>query len=108
MREPASNQNPLPPGALVSLADVLHYIAQDGYLSRRSAAGFLGLSIRTLDQYREIPRYRIGGKILYRRSELVLWMEGHREPTQPQVAISKSARRARLDELRRRALEMTR
>ena len=46
----------------------------DRYLSLRSLATYAGLSIRTLRGYlgrrhAPLPHYRIGGKILVRRSE---------------------------------------
>lgn len=50
----------------------------DRYLSLRSLATYAGLSIRTLRGYlgrrhAPLPHYRIGGKILVRRSEFDRW-----------------------------------
>ena len=50
----------------------------DRYLSLRSLAAYAGLSIRTLRGYlgrrhAPLPHYRIGGKILVRRSEFDRW-----------------------------------
>jgi len=50
----------------------------DRYLSLRSLATYAGLSIRTLRGYLRrphapLPHYRIGGKILVRRSEFDRW-----------------------------------
>ena len=50
----------------------------DRYLSLRSLATYAGLSIRTLRGYlarrhAPLPHYRIGGKILVRRSDFDQW-----------------------------------
>jgi hypothetical protein len=50
----------------------------DGYLPLVGLAGYCGLSVRTLRGYlthaaRPLPHYRIGGKILVRRSEFDTW-----------------------------------
>jgi len=50
----------------------------DRYLSLRSLATYAGLSIRTLRghigrRHAPLPHYRIGGKILVRRSEFDRW-----------------------------------
>lgn len=50
----------------------------DGYLSLKGLAAYSSLSVRTLRGYlvhpsRPLPCYRIGGKILVRRSEFDAW-----------------------------------
>jgi predicted DNA-binding transcriptional regulator AlpA len=50
----------------------------DRYLSLRSLAMYSGMSVRTLRGYlvrrhAPLPHYRIGGKILVRRSEFDRW-----------------------------------
>ena len=50
----------------------------DGYLSLRSLATYAGISVRTLrallvHRHAPLPHYRIGGKILVRRSEFDRW-----------------------------------
>jgi len=50
----------------------------DRYLSLRSLATYAGLAVRTLRGYlirrhEPLPHYRIGGKILVRRSEFDRW-----------------------------------
>ncbi len=50
----------------------------DRYLSLRSLAIYAGMSVRTLRGYlvrrhAPLPHYRIGGKILVRRSEFDRW-----------------------------------
>jgi excisionase family DNA binding protein len=51
----------------------------DGYLSLRTLAAYAGLSVRTLrarltNGSRPLPHYRVGGKILVRRTEFDAWM----------------------------------
>ena len=53
-------------------------VADDRYLSLRSLAAYAGMSIRTLRallvrRHAPLPHYRIGGKILLRRSEFDQW-----------------------------------
>lgn len=50
----------------------------DGYLPLKALAGYSGLSVRTLRGYlahrsRPLPHFRIGGKILVKRSEYDVW-----------------------------------
>ncbi len=50
----------------------------DAYLPLRALAGYSGLSVRTLRGYlvhasSPLPHYRIGGKVLVRRSEFDAW-----------------------------------
>jgi excisionase family DNA binding protein len=52
-------------------------------LSKKEAAKYLSLSIRTLDtRIHEIPHFRIGKKRLFKKSELNEWMEHYREMPQ--------------------------
>jgi excisionase family DNA binding protein len=53
-------------------------VVDDRYLSVRSLATYAGMSIRTLRallvrRHAPLPHYRIGGKILIRRSEFDQW-----------------------------------
>ena len=55
----------------------------DPFLSLRALATYSGLSVRTLrdcitDPLRALPCYRVGAKILVRRSEFDGWMRQHR------------------------------
>lgn len=57
--------------------------ALDPFLSLRALASYAGLSVRTLREYldhpsRPLPHYRVGGKILVRRSEFDGWIIAHR------------------------------
>lgn len=50
----------------------------DAYFSLKTLAGYSGLSVRRLrecltDRARPLPYYRIGGKILVRRSDFDQW-----------------------------------
>lgn len=54
---------------------------KQGYLSKAQAAAYLCLSTRTLEKHLQtIPHFRVGRKILFRRSELDQWLEQYREP----------------------------
>ena len=62
----------------------------DAYLPLRALAGYSGLSVRTLRGYLShasspLPHYRIGGKVLVRRSEFDQWVEGFRVRVQAGV-----------------------
>jgi excisionase family DNA binding protein len=51
---------------------------EDRYLSIRSLSAYAGMSVRTLRallvrRHAPLPHYRIGGKILVRRSEFDQW-----------------------------------
>lgn len=53
--------------------------AEDGWMDATRAARYLDLSPNTFDKYRydefySIPGYRVGGKILYKREDLDLWV----------------------------------
>ena len=57
-----------------------------GYVSLKALAAYSGLSVRTLRDYlrdrtRPLPHYRIGGKILVRRSEFDAWVDQFRATT---------------------------
>jgi hypothetical protein len=56
----------------------------DPWMPLRALAGYSGLSVRTLRDYinaplRALPCYRIGVKVLVRRSEFDAWMLQHRQ-----------------------------
>jgi excisionase family DNA binding protein len=70
-----------PPKGTIEIQEVLRYLACDRFLSKRSAAAYLGVSLRTLETQRDIPRFRFGrngAKILFKKSELDQWMERYR------------------------------
>jgi hypothetical protein len=68
-------------------------LVEDAYLPLRALSGYSGLSIRTLREHlvhvvRPLPHYRVGGKILVRRSEFDSWITKFREvPIEPVSAL---------------------
>lgn len=64
----------------------------DPFLSLKALASYSGLSVRTLRHYIELPPdealpcYRVGGKILVRRSELDGWIAQYRSRGRPGLA----------------------
>lgn len=67
-------------GTVVSVQEILAYVDRDRYLDKRQAAEYTGLSTRTLEgRLDEIPHFRVGKKILFKKSELDQWIEKYRE-----------------------------
>jgi len=65
---------------VVSVQEVLLYFSQDRYLDKKEAAAYTSLSTRNLEaRLPEIPHFRVGQKILFKKSELDRWMETCRE-----------------------------
>jgi excisionase family DNA binding protein len=65
--------------------------ALDPFLSLRALANYSCVSVRKLREYLEdsanpLPHYRLGGKILVRRSEFDTWMATFRQVGQANVA----------------------
>ena len=59
-------------------------IPMDPYLSLKALASYSDLSVRKLREYLDdlahpLPCYRVGGKILVRRSEFDAWMAAYRQ-----------------------------
>ena len=53
---------------------------RDRYMDKREAATYTSLSTRTLEErLREIPHFRVGRKVLFKKSELDRWIEQFRE-----------------------------
>jgi excisionase family DNA binding protein len=65
----------------VSVAEILHYVADDRYLSLDEACRYLSLSKRTIRSHLlEIKYYRFGErKLLFKKSDLDRWMERYLE-----------------------------
>jgi lambda repressor-like predicted transcriptional regulator len=66
------------PGAVDQREATAVVRVDDAYLPLRRLAAYAGLSVRTLRAYlthpsSPLPHYRIGGKILVRRSEFDAW-----------------------------------
>jgi excisionase family DNA binding protein len=68
-------------GTLVSVKEILGYLAQDRYLNLTEASGYLGFSKRGIrDRLDEIPHRRLGTRLLlFKKSELDTWLEQYRE-----------------------------
>jgi excisionase family DNA binding protein len=63
----------------------------DPFLSLKALASYSGLSVRKLrdllaDPTSSVPHYRVGGKILVRRSEFDAWMQQYRPKGNTNVA----------------------
>jgi len=64
---------------LVSVREVLNFIESDRYMDLTGAVEYLPLSERTIREHlNEIPHFRYGKKIIFRKSELDQWMETFR------------------------------
>jgi excisionase family DNA binding protein len=66
--------------ATVSVSEVVQYLERaTSYLPLTQAAEYLGVSRRFLESRKaEIPHYRPGGKLLFKRSDLDQWMAQYR------------------------------
>jgi excisionase family DNA binding protein len=59
---------------------VLQYLREDCYLDKAESAKYLGVSVRTFEGWMDrLPKYRPGGKPLFKRSELDEFMRRHEE-----------------------------
>jgi hypothetical protein len=68
------------PNALVRLGEILSLLDRDCFLDKRNSARFCGVGLRTFESWMDrIPRYRPSGKVLFRKSELIQFMERHQE-----------------------------
>ncbi len=77
---------------VVSIQEVLLHFDRDRYMDKRGAAEYTSLSVRNLESHLdEIPHFRVGNKILFKKSELDRWMEAHRESTQNLDRIAEEA-----------------
>jgi len=64
----------------VSVREILSYIDSDRYMTLERVLEYLPLSERNIrERLPEIPHYRVGKRLLFKKSELDLWMENHRE-----------------------------
>jgi excisionase family DNA binding protein len=68
-----------------ALVEPLHVgISFNPFLSLKTLASYSGLSVRKLREYLDnpmhpLPQYRVGGKILVRRSEFDAWIVAYRQ-----------------------------
>jgi|SoiMethySBSTD1v2_1073268.scaffolds.fasta_scaffold5691537_1 excisionase family DNA binding protein len=64
----------------VSVREILSYLDRDRFFDKRQASDYLSICVRSLEErLKEIPHFRVGAKILFKKSELDVWMERHRE-----------------------------
>jgi len=65
---------------VVSVKEVLAYMAQDRYFNLAGASQYTSISESTLRHREDLPRYKVGTKILlFRKSELDTWLSKFRE-----------------------------
>jgi len=65
---------------VVSVREVLAYMARDRFFTLTEASEYSRISGRTLRDRDDLPRYRVGKKILlFKKSELDAWLEQFRE-----------------------------
>ena len=77
----------LPPDVLEAIAEraaeiVLARLNASGpspWLTLAEAAAYLGWSRQRLYKRRDVPRYKHGARVMYRRDELDAFLEGHAE-----------------------------
>ena len=69
------------------MREILKYFGHDRYLSLSDSVDYLCLAERTIrGLLDEIPHFRVGKKLLFKKSELDQWMERCREdPGDPDV-----------------------
>jgi excisionase family DNA binding protein len=66
--------------SLVSVRDVPAYLREDHYLDKVESAKYLGVGVRTFEGWMDqLPKYRPGGKALFKKSELDQFMKRHQE-----------------------------
>ncbi len=65
--------------SLISVREVLAYLEADRFMDLKEVTQYLPLSERTIREHlNEIPHFRYGKKIIFKRSELTRWMETFR------------------------------
>ncbi len=65
--------------AVVYVREVVNFLESDRFMDLKEADAYLPLSERTIRQHLgEIPHFRYGKKIIFRKSELDQWMETFR------------------------------
>jgi len=68
------------PVGTISVHEVLAYVQNDRYMTLAQTLEYLPLSERNIrNRLSGIPHYRVGKKLLFKRSELDSWMQNYRE-----------------------------
>ena len=89
-RQPSRSGQPVAQVRGVLGVQVVLASALDPFLSLRALASYSCLSVRKLreclvDSVHPLPHYRLGGKIIVRRSEFDAWMAAYRRVRQADV-----------------------
>ncbi len=64
---------------LITVREVLSYLETDRFMDLKEASEYLSISTRTLRDQDDLPRYRVGKLLRFKKSELDEWMLKHRE-----------------------------
>ncbi len=82
------------PTGTISVHEVIAYVQSDRYMTLAQTLEYLPLSERNIrERLSEIPHYRVGKRLLFKKSELDFWMQGYREETE-ELAIRAIAKQA--------------
>ncbi len=82
------------PTGTISVHEVIAYVQSDRYMTLAQTLEYLPLSERNIrERLPEIPHYRVGRRLLFKKSELDFWMQGYREETE-ELAIRAIAKQA--------------
>ena len=90
VRQPTRSGQPMAQIRGVLVEQVVFSSTLDPFLSLRALANYSCVSVRKLrelleDSAHPLPHYRLGGKILVRRSEFDAWMAAYRKVGQADV-----------------------
>ena len=76
---------------IVSVREILAYVAQDRYLSLTEAAEYLPFCKLTISKHLpEIPHFRYNRKIFFRKSDLDQWAERYRVRPEDKEVLDKA------------------
>ena len=71
------------PEGTVDVEEILQWVREDKYMGLKESAVYLAMSERTFRSHAEqMPRFKVGGKWLFKKSELDRWMERFRVNTE--------------------------
>jgi len=71
------------PQGLVSVSEIVAYVRSDTYMPFVETCEYLGLAERTVRMLLpEIKHYRVGRKLLFKKSELDSWIQKYQETTE--------------------------
>ena len=75
------------PTGTIDIEEVLQWLLTDCHMGVRQAAEYMGVSERKFSGLlKEIPKFKVGGQWLIRKSELDQWLEQYRvQPTTEDV-----------------------